>query len=124
MPRARASTLRSVVVQRDGSGGGKVVRPRAFQPPPPPPEPVDLTPYDISAAGLEEAILQAQLERLNLADQTRARRHLGLVPNGPADPTDDLQAAEKAVAKMRHPSVARVWKLRSVPRPGRPPSDN
>jgi hypothetical protein len=80
----------------------------------------ELDPYSASAVGLEEAVLQAQLNRLNAGDRVRVRKHLGLVPNGPVEPSDDPHAGEKALAKMRHPSVARVWRLR----PTTPDSDH
>jgi hypothetical protein len=113
MTAAAASTLRRVVAKRDETGDGRVIRPRAFAGPATPTD-EELTPYDITAAGLDDAMVQAQLQRLNPGDRSRARRHLGLVPTGPDIPSDDPYATEKAVAKLRHPSVARVWKLRAA----------
>ena len=117
MGAAGASIFRRVVGERGESRGGKVIRPLAFTAPSRPDQAEELTPYDISAAGLEEAMLRTQLERLNPADRSRARRHLGLVPSEPEIPSDDPYATEKALAKLRHPSVARVWK---IPPPKRP----
>ncbi len=113
-----ASIFRPVVGERGDSSGGNVIRPIAFATPIPPEVPEDLTPYDITAAGLEEAMLRAQLERLNPNDRSRARRHLGLILCEPETPSDDPYATEKAMAKLRHPSVARVWKLRAAKDPG------
>jgi hypothetical protein len=67
-------------------------------------------PYAVTAAGLDDAILRRQLSRLNPQDQISARRHLGLVSD---DNPEHLRTGEKAVAKLRHPSVAQVWKFPS-----------
>ena len=78
-------------------------------------------PYEISADGIEAAILEAQLARLNPLDRRLARAHLRLAPP-PEVRQIDPNATHKAMAKLRHPSVARVWKL--TPRePDPPPAD-
>ncbi len=74
----------------------------------------DQSPYDITAAGLESAMFDAQLARLNPRDQRIVRARLHLAPI--ATPAEDIaiidsHAEEKAFAKLRHPSVAKVWKL-------------
>ena len=112
-----AATVRCVVGKRDDADDGLVVRPHAFAGSDIAKDSEEFDPYDASAAGLEEAMLAAQLNRLNPSDRTRVRRHLGLVSNTPGEASEDPHANEKALAKMRHPSVARVWKLRPT-KPG------
>jgi hypothetical protein len=109
-----------VVSTRHDDGDEALVQPQSFAGSDFLPYAEELDPYGATAAGLEEAMLQAQLDRLNASDRVRVRKHLGLVPNGPVEPSDDPHAGEKALAKMRHPSVARVWRLR----PGSPSSDH
>lgn len=115
-----ATTVRCVVCMQEDDGDEVVAQPQSFAGSDFLQYPDELDPYGASAAGLEEAMLQAQLNRLNEGDRVRVRKHLGLVPNGPVEPSDDPHAGEKALAKMRHPSVARVWRLR----PARPDSDH
>ncbi len=116
MATAAATTVRGVFGARDGDDGQRVVHPAAFAGSDVAEYSGELDPYGASAAGLEEAMLQAQLNRLNQNDRIRVRKHLGLVPNGPVVESEDPHAGEKALAKMRHPSVARVWRLRA-PKP-------
>jgi hypothetical protein len=116
MATTAATTVRGVYGARDGDNDEVVVHPPAFAGSDIAEYADILDPYSASAAGLDEAMLQAQLNRLNLNDRLRVRKHLGLVPNGPIVESDDPHAGEKALAKMRHPSVARVWRLRA-PKP-------
>lgn len=67
-------------------------------------------PYEVSADGLEAAILDAQLARLNPIDRRLARAHLRLAPPAEVHPLAP-NATEKAMTKLRHPSVASIWKL-------------
>jgi hypothetical protein len=107
-----AATVRDVFGAQNGDDGETVVHPAAFAGSDVSEYSDALDPYDATAAGLEEAMLQAQLNRLNQSDRVRVRKHLGLVTNGPVEESEDPHAGEKALAKMRHPSVARVWRLR------------
>ena len=116
MATAAATTVQGVFGARDGEDGEVAAHPGAFAGSDVADCSDELDPYGETAAGLEEAMLQAQLNRLNHSDRIRVRKHLGLVPNGPVEESDDPHAGEKALAKMRHPSVARVWRLRS-PKP-------
>lgn len=116
MATAAAATVRGVFRARDGEDGEAVIYPPAFAGSDIAEYSDELDPYGATAAGLEEAMLQAQLNRLNHGDRSRVRKHLGLVPNGPVEESEDPHAHEKALAKMRHPSVARVWRLRA-PKP-------
>jgi hypothetical protein len=116
MATAAAATVRGVFSARDGEDGEEVIHPAAFAGSDVAEYSDELDPYGATAAGLEEAMLQAQLNRLNQNDRVRVRKHLGLVPNGPVEESEDPHAGEKALAKMRHPSVARVWRLRA-PKP-------
>jgi hypothetical protein len=116
MATAAAATVRGVFSARDGEDGEEVIHPAAFAGSDVAEYSDELDPYGATAAGLEEAMLQAQLNRLNQNDRIRVRKHLGLVPNGPIVASEDPHAGEKALAKMRHPSVARVWRLRA-PKP-------
>ncbi len=113
MAAAAATTVRGVFGASDGDDGETVGQPPAFAGSDVAEYSDELDPYGATAAGLEEAMLQAQLNRLNQSDRIRVRKHLGLVPNGPVEESEDPHAAEKALAKMRHPSVARVWRLRA-----------
>ena len=79
----------------------------------------DLAPYEETAAGLDDAVLAAQIARLNPVDRELVRARLKLVTRTEVAPLDPA-ATDKAMAKLRHPSVARVWKLRAV-EPGRAP---
>jgi hypothetical protein len=98
-----------------------VLRPRAFARKRHAELPEDTPPYEVSAAGIEAAILQSQIERLNAQDRVRVRRHLGLVPDldqqVATETAAESLASATAMAKMRHPSVARVWKLKAVRSP-------
>jgi hypothetical protein len=114
MASAAATTVRCVVSTRAEDGDEVTAKPQSFAGSDFLQYLDELDPYSASAAGLDEAMLQAQLNRLNAGDRVRVRKHLGLVPNGPDEPSDDPHAGEKALAKMRHPSVARVWRLRPV----------
>ncbi len=116
MATAAATTVRGVFGARDGDDSERAVQSAAFAGSDVAEYPDALDPYGATAAGLEEAMLQAQLNRLNQSDRIRVRKHLGLVPNGPVEESEDPHAGEKALAKMRHPSVARVWRLRA-PKP-------
>jgi hypothetical protein len=121
MTTAAAATVRGVFSARDGEDGEEVIHPAAFAGSDVAEYSDELDPYGATAAGLEEAMLQAQLNRLNQNDRIRVRKHLGLVPNGPIEESEDPHAGEKALAKMRHPSVARVWRLRAPkPAPDQP----
>jgi hypothetical protein len=121
MATAATATVRGVFSARDGEDGEEVIHPAAFAGSDVAEYSDELDPYGATAAGLEEAMLQAQLNRLNQNDRIRVRKHLGLVPNGPIEESEDPHAGEKALAKMRHPSVARVWRLRAPkPAPDQP----
>jgi hypothetical protein len=121
MTTAATATVRGVFSARDGEDGEEVIHPAAFAGSDVAEYSDELDPYGATAAGLEEAMLQAQLNRLNQNDRIRVRKHLGLVPNGPIEESEDPHAGEKALAKMRHPSVARVWRLRAPkPAPDQP----
>jgi hypothetical protein len=120
MTSAAATTVRCVVSTRAEDSDEVTAQPQSFAGSDFLQHLDGLDPYSASADGLDEAMLQAQLNRLNAGDRVRVRKHLGLVPNGPVEPSDDPHAGEKALAKMRHPSVARVWRLR----PARPNSDH
>ncbi len=79
-----------------------------------------IAPYEAAAAALEREALEVQLARLSPREQAVLRMRFGL------DDTDELTRAEvsdhfdlsserirqieaKAIGKLRHPSVARLW---------------
>ena len=68
------------------------------------------SPHDPTADGLETSLLSAQLARLNDGDRGLAERRLGLVSGDRPIDVDGLLREEKAIAKLRHPTLARVWR--------------
>jgi hypothetical protein len=73
-----------------------------------------IDPYTSTADALNEAVLDAQIGRLNPLDQTIVRRRLGLaivvgrhVVAGDSNRAETLLYEERALGKLRHPSVLR-----------------
>jgi hypothetical protein len=72
-------------------------------------EPVTADPYTSTADALNEAVLQAQIGRLNPFDQGIVRRRLGLTNarQRTEHHAEALLLEERALGKLRHPSVLR-----------------
>jgi hypothetical protein len=73
------------------------------------PEFVAVDPYTSTADALNEAVLQAQIARLNPFDQSIVRRRLGLAlgTQRTEHHAEALLHEERALGKLRHPSVTR-----------------
>ena len=79
-----------------------------------------MPPYEAAAAALEREALEVQLARLSPREQSVLRSRFGLEDTGEFSRTEidehlDLTSARrrvieaKAIGKLRHPSVARLW---------------
>jgi hypothetical protein len=68
-----------------------------------------IDPYTSTADALSEAVLQAQIGRLNPLDQNIVRRRLGLALDSlrSEHQAEALLHEERALGKLRHPSVTR-----------------
>jgi hypothetical protein len=73
------------------------------------PDPAAADPYTSTADALNEAVLQAQIGRLNPFDQNIVRRRLGLAmaTQRIEHQAEALLHEERALGKLRHPSVTR-----------------
>ncbi len=82
-------------------------------------------PYDVAAAALEHEALRAQLSRLNERERAVLSLRFGLDVDGPrtlaqVGDTFELtrerirQIEARALGKLRHPSVARMWSDRAA----------